>query len=480
MIKFELAVGATAEATEGLRETQRRARRGERDSSRETPALLPYCRRAHRGWREFSGLPPLFWRLTVAMTFRGLGTFVLPFEAYYLAAARHLTAANVAIVMAAFGAGWAVGDPLGGYLADKLGGRSLIIWSGAASVPAFAALAYARSIPALMAASCAVGVTFDAWRPASQALLAQASDTEEQRKKCMTLFYWAINVSAAVSCVGGGLLAVTVGWDWLFLGNAAAMAAFGVATWILVPAQRRQSSSRQRESTKRPTLRRVPRVDWLFVVFTAVTLVWLTVYSQTLYGLPVRIAGDGIAPVGFGFIAAVNPATVGVVQLALQRWLVRLPIALTCACGVVLTGAGVAIIGLGSGLSWYLSASAIVVVGEILFYGPAQALVAELAPPGRQGSYLGIWGSTIGLSTLTAAAAGGAIVSIGGLTLLWEACAVAGAVAACMCVPVALRAARRGHGEAAASQVAQLVPANEAVGPGRRSIPATEEGGAAQ
>ena len=423
-------------------------------------------RRIFRGWSEFSGLPPLFWRLTAAMTFRGIGTFVLPFEAYYLAAARHLTAAHVAIVMAAFGAGWAAGDPLGGYLADKLGKRALIIWSCAASVGTFAALAYARSMPDLIAASCAVGITFDAWRPASQALLAQAADTEEQRKKCMTLFYWAINVSIAVSCTGGGLLAVTVGWDWLFLGNAAAMAAFGVATWILVPAQQREGGPRLREERKRLTGRGVLRVDWLLVAFTAVTLVWWTVYAQTLYGLPVRFAGDGIAPVGFGVIAAVNPATVGVLQLALQRWLIRLPAALTCACGLVVTGAGVAITGVGSGLSWYLSASVIVVVGEILFYGPAQAFVAELAPPGKQGSYLGIWGSTGGLSMLIAAAAGGAIISIGGLTLLWQACAAAGAVAAGVCVPVALRAARRRHGSVAALQVAELVPSHQAADSG--------------
>jgi MFS family permease len=440
---------------------------------------LPQQRkRAYRGWSEFSGLPTLFWRLTVAVTFRGIGTFVLPFEAYYLAAARHLTAAHIAIVMAAFGAGWAAGDPLGGYLADKLGGRALIIWSCAASVAPFALLAYARSIPDLMAASCAVGVTFDAWRPASQALLAQACDTPEQRKKCMTLFYWAINVSIAVSCVGGGLLAVTVGWDWLFLGNAAAMGAFGVATWILVPAQLRQDGRPRREARKRLTLRGAPRVDWLLVVFTAVTLVWFTVYQQTLYGLPVRFAGDGIAPIGFGVIATVNPATVGVLQLALQRWLVRFPAALTCACGIVVTGAGVAITGAGSGLSWYLSASVIVVVGEILFYGPAQAFVAELAPAGKQGSYLGIWGSTVGLSTLIAATAGGAVISIGGLTLLWEACAVASAAAACVCVPVARRAARRKHSEIAALQPAQLVPSPQTAGSGRQPTPATEDGGA--
>jgi MFS family permease len=113
-----------------------------------------------------------------------------------------------------------------------------------------------------------------------------------------------------------------------------------------------------------------------------------------------------------------------------------------------------------------------------LFYGPAQAFVAELAPAGKQGSYLGIWGSTGGLSMLIAAAAGGAIISIGGLTLLWEACAVAGAAAACVCVPVALRASRRRHGEVAAFQAAQLVPSHQAADSGRQPTPATEEGGA--
>lgn len=415
----------------------------------------------------------MFWRLTLAMTFRGIGTFVLPFEAYYLAAARHLTAAHVAIVMVGFGAGWAAGDPMGGYLADKLGGRALIIWSCAASAGAFAALAYARSMPDLIVGSCAVGITFDAWRPTAQALLSQASGTEEQRKKCMMLFYWAINVSAAVSCVGGGLLAITVGWDWLFLGNAAAMAAFGVATGILVPAQRRQDGPCQREAKKRLTPRGARRVDWLLVAFTAVTLVWFTVYSQTLYGLPVRFAGDGIAPVGFGVIAAVNPALVGILQPAMQRCLVRLPAALTCVCGLVVTGVGVSITGAGSGLSWYLGASVVVVVGEILFYGPAQTFVAELAPAGRQGSYLGLWGSTAGLSTLIAAAAGGAIVAIGGLTLLWETCALAGIAAACACVPVARRAARRRRAEVAALPVAQLVPADQAAGSGRQPSRAT-------
>jgi hypothetical protein len=82
------------------------------------------------------------------------------------------------------------------------------------------------------------------------------------------------------------------------------MAAFGLVTWIVIPAQRREGAPRQDEARKGRTRRGALRIDWLPVLFTAVTLVWLTVCSQTLYGLPLRFAGVGIAPVGFGVIAA--------------------------------------------------------------------------------------------------------------------------------------------------------------------------------
>jgi MFS family permease len=432
----------------------------------------------------------MFWRLTFAMSIRGLGSFVLPFLAYYLAAAVHLGATDISVVVAAFGAGWTVGDPAGGYLADRLGRRRVIVVSNLAAAITFASLAYAHSMPALTASSAAIGLTFDAWRPAAQALLAETTAGQpQQRKQAMTLFFWAMNASAGIASLAGGWIAIEAGWKWLFLGNAAAAVAFAFATWVLVPAT---PSTKAEPAPSRPAvtrrLRHMPLFDPLLLVFTFLTLIWFTIYSQTLYGLPVRFAGDGIAPVGFGFIAAVNPLTIGVLQLALQRWIGGyqdndgrrssrvLPAVWACTIGLAVTGLGVAVTGAGSGLRWYLGASVIVTLGEILFLSPATAFVADFAPPGRAGSYLGVWGSTAGLSTLAAASAGGAIVAAGGLRLLWWVCGVAGVAAACACTPLAPWEARR-HRIAERAAAAFAAPPLPEPGLRPEPVPAIGEGG---
>lgn len=458
---------------------------------------------AKRGWREFSGLPSVFWRLAFAMCFRGLGAFVLSFLPYYLAVVRHLSAGQIAMVIAVFGAGWAVGDPVGGYLADRLSRRNLIVVSNLALAAAYVGLGYARDISSLVAATAAVALVFDVWRPAAQALLAEATVTPEQRKQAMTLLFWAMNATSGVACVAAGFLAITAGWKWLFLGSAIAAAAFAAVTLLVVPgassnAGRPQSpapstaAARGASGRSRRVPSRVPRVDWLLAAFTFLTLVYFTIYSQTEYGLPVRFAGDGIAPVGYGLIMAVNPLTVGVLQLVVQRWIGggtpngrrpsrTLPALWSCTIGIAVTGIGVAVTGGGSGLAWFLITSEIVTLGEIFFYGPAQAFVADFAPPDRVASYLGIWGATGGLSTLSAAAAGGAIVDAGGLPLLWELCAVTGVAAACACALLAPWTARRRDGTrpaGAAAAAASPAAAAQDSGSGRQHVPARTEGGA--
>jgi apolipoprotein N-acyltransferase len=76
--------------------------------------------------------------------------------------------------------------------------------------------------------------------------------------------------------------------------------------------------------------------------------------------------------------------------------------------------------------------------------GSGPALTTGLAPSGRQASYTGVWMSTFGLSAVTAAAAGAALIHIGGLRLLWLSCVLAGLVAAAGCLLLARPVARRG------------------------------------
>ena len=391
-----------------------------------------------RSWRmrTWGGLPSVFWRLVITLIpGRGLACLYLAL-AYYAARARHLDASQVAFVLAAFGIGWAAGPPVAGWAADRVGPRKVIVAGNIAAWAAYTAAGMARSAVALAAGAAAVGLVFEMWRPAAQSMLATAAVDEIQRKRCMTLLTWIINVLLSVATLAGGALAAYAGWGWLFVASATGAAAFAALAWLLLP---RDRPRRRVRAPKRGSL----AADPLLWTFTLLTLLILTAGQQSVYALPVRFAGTGIGPLGFGLIAAMNPLTVAVLQPFAQGWLVRLPAVPLCAAGMALIGIGIAVTGAGTGLAWYAGTSAIWTLGEIAAAGLAPAIVASIAPPGRAGAYLGTWGSALGLSTLTAAVAGDAVIGVGGLPLLWSCCAAAGLVAgvggACLARPVAAR-----------------------------------------
>ncbi len=402
--------------------------------------------------------PAVFWRLAVALTASRLGLFVVPFLAYYLVRGRHLGPLPVSLIMMAFGAGWTLGQPAGGYLADRIGRRFVIVTGNAAAAFAYLGLGSARSLAATAVLAFAVGATFDAWRPAAMAILADAAASDErQRQKNMSALYLAMNAPEVLGTLAAGVLAVTVGWMWLFAGNALASAVFATAAGVLVP--RSTPAGRQGRRSG------LALADPLLLAFTVLTLLCLTVYQQSTYALPLRFAGTGIGPVGYAIIAAINPLTVTILARPVQQCTGRLAPVRCFALGVALIGAGIAVTGAGRGLAWYASASVIWILGEIAIMGSGPALISALAPRGHEASYTGIWMSTFGLSAVTAAAGGAVLIHAGGLRLLWLSCALAGLAGAAACLLLARPTARRG--------AARCRPAADALGPQPRQ--ATEQ-----
>jgi MFS family permease len=177
-------------------------------------------------------LPAVFWRLAAVMVPNRLGMFVAPFLTYYLAAGLHLGAGRVAIVMTAFGAGWAAGPPVAGHLADRLGRRGVIVATQVAAAAAYYGLGQARTLPQLAGGAVAVGLLFDGWRAPATAMVYDACAGQAQQARAMTRLFWMQNVGLIGSSVGAGVLAVTAGWQWLFAGNAIASVVFAAASWL--------------------------------------------------------------------------------------------------------------------------------------------------------------------------------------------------------------------------------------------------------
>jgi MFS family permease len=388
--------------------------------------------------RSGGGLPPEFCGVATVVAIGRSGVYIQLFLGYFLARSLGLSASQVAVVLAAWGAGWAAGTPVGGWLADRIGSRAVVIMGNTTAAAAYLTGWAVRSFHEVVVIAGVIGLVQDMWRPAAMAVLARAATSDLQRKRCLTLTWWIVQATGVFAALTGGLIGARFGLGWLFPANAVA------ALWAALAARTLPDDM----PSRRPKAG-TSAADPLLLCFTVLTVAALAVEAQSMVALPVRFASTGIPPLATGVIVAVNPVTCAVVQPLVQGWLVRLPAAGVCAAGMALTGIGIAVTGSGHGAVWFAATSVIWVLGEIALLGSGPAVVASIAPPGQVSSYLGLWQASMGLAVLTAAAGGDALIRVGGLHLLWTSCAAVGlasaAVCACLARPVATRSARLAH-----------------------------------
>ncbi|MCP2324662.1 MFS family permease [Hamadaea flava] len=374
------------------------------------------------GWwqRRFGGLPRAFWGLMSGVGLARLGFFAVPFLTFWLVADRHFTAAQAAVVMTAFGLGWTLSMPLGGWLADRLGRRLVIVSSAFGAAAAYVAIGGAQGLLWTAGLAFATGLTFDLYRPAVQAFLTDVVPGDH-RKRALGLLYLVMNVSRMVACVLGGLLASRA-FFVLFLVNAAVNVLFGLLA-LRLPAS---SSTSARNVGFGAALR-----DPALIGFTAITAVFYSVHMQSMVSLPIVFSSVGATPLDYGLLLALDPLVVVVVQLLFQQWLLRTPALVVCALGAGMVGIGLALTGLSGSLGEAALTIPLWVAGEVAFLTAAPGVVAMIAPEHLRGVYFGVWGGTQGLAAVAAPLVASLLA---GSLLIWLGGAVFGVIAGVACL----------------------------------------------
>lgn len=383
--------------------------------------------------RRFGELSPAFWRLFWGTGIARLAWVVLPFRTFYLAHHRHLDGQQVSLILLSFGAGWAVSQPLSGWLADRLGRRVVIVASAFGSAGAYLFFGAAAGFYSLAVSAAVVGLTFDGYRPALSALISDSVHAD-RRPDALSLLYLIMNVSRGIACVLGGLLAAQDFW-LLFAVNAGLNVAFGVVVWRTVPADRQTAAG-----GPAPKLAIALR-DPLLVWFTVLTLSFFMIHMQSIVSLPVVIDQSGVSPLVFGLILGVDPLVVTLTQLMFQHQLMRCPPLVTCAVGVTAVGVGLAVTAAGTTAAWFAATTPLWVAGEICFLAVAPGVVARLAPEHLRGIYFGVWGLAQGFSAVLAPLVASAVLAVGDSRLLWTIGAALGGITGLGCL--ALRRSAR-------------------------------------
>lgn len=360
---------------------------------------------------SFGGLPRPFWALWGGTLVNRLGSVVMPFMGVFLTQARGLPVATAGLVMAVFGAGSLLSQLLAGMLADRIGRRATLAGGMVATAAGLLALGYSTTLPAILASTLALGLVVDAYRPASNALLADLVPPET-RPRAYGLLFWAVNLGYSIGMTAGGWLAQQ-GFLLLFWLDAVSCLVFAVLVWRAVPETR--PAARTGTGGFGVVLR-----DRLMVAYTLVMLGDALVYAQTYTMLPVAMTGlTGMSTGEFGTAMALNGVLIVLVQPLVSNWLGRRDAPRTLAAGMAVLSAGFALTAFVTGPVMLAVTVAVWTVGEIVAAGFIGTIVARLAPAHLRGRYSGLYGFAVALAGMLAPLLGSVLLEAGGPHALW-------------------------------------------------------------
>ncbi|MFE0644610.1 MFS transporter [Streptomyces sp. NPDC058877] len=379
------------------------------------------------------GLPRAFWVLWTGTLVNRLGAMVNPFLSLYLTQVRDVPLHTMGLILTIVGVGSVISQPLGGFLTDRFGRRAALTGGMLANAASLLALGHAQTLTALTTAGFALGVTIDLFRPAAQALVADAVPAAD-RTRAFGLLLWSVNLGFSAAMILGGHLA-TRGFHLLFWTDAAACAVFGLLVWYAVPETRPRTAERATGGY------RAVLTDRVMVAFAAVVVLYAVVFQQAFATLPIAMARHGLSGDVYGTVMAVNGVIVILLQPLIGHRLAPYDKSRVLACGFLLAAVGNGLVTAASGGAAYAAAVAVWSLGEVLVFAVTAAIVADLAPVALRGRYNGLLGMAWGTGFLIAPLLGTRLLAAGS-TVLWPACAAlcCAAAAAQLALAPAIRA----------------------------------------
>lgn len=166
-------------------------------------------------------------------------------------------------------------------------------------------------------------------------------------------------------------------------------------------------------SSDTPSLWRLPAVRHLLVV----SLLGFASFCLTLAALPLWAVRGGAGAATAGLVTTVMLVATVVTQALVPAIIVRLGSGPALALGLVLLGAPAPFFALSSHLSLLLALSAVRGTGFALLTVIGATLTSAVAPPGRHGEAVGLYGLAIAVPNLVGIPAGVALTQSGHFTV---------------------------------------------------------------
>ncbi len=328
---------------------------------------------------------------------------VLPFLALYVTDELNWTKTDAMIINACFGLGSLTGAYLGGVFTDRIGIFKTMLFALIGSGVLFMTMGFVTEFYLLCFLMFMTTTVADLFRPASFTALSLMT-TKENVTRGISLIRIAVNLGISIGPFVGGILAMTVGYFWLFMiDGITCLFAAVLLLLLLKPPKRKEGEEEEKlERTKSPYK------DGVFMLYMLFNLLNLIVFFQILQVVPVFFKeGLGMTEIEIGYFFMANGLIIVIFEMPIIYWLEKKKaIFIPLLLGMVMIGF--------SFLSFYLAfVSALLVVvlynilttvGEIINFPFINTVALLRSGKENTGAYMGAVAMLFSLALIIAPA----------------------------------------------------------------------------
>ncbi|SFX20516.1 Na+/melibiose symporter [Thermoactinomyces sp. DSM 45891] len=344
--------------------------------------------------KNLKDIHPIGWTIIIGTMFGRFSTSMsIPFLAIYLTNVLHATPIEAGLVIASSSGIGILASFYGGFLADKIGHKTVMLTSVFGGAFVFLGFAFSQSVLAFFLVNALNGLCKSIFEPSSRALL---SDITEEKKRLLiyNLRYAAINIGV----VFGPLIGVVLGSSRSTTPFLFAVAVYALYGLVLVYQSRAYPTLfYKNDLSERISLRRafhVTRTDTVFLFTIMGVLFCAFGYGSLNATFPQYFAtlpgfGDGVK---ISYLMSLNAISVLVFQYPVVRIAQKfspytvLIVGSLCICASNLSIAFI---------SHFFALGIVIIlftIGEILIFTLTDALVDSIAKPELKGTYFGAMG----------------------------------------------------------------------------------------
>lgn len=360
----------------------------------------------HRYREAFAGLPRELWVLALVMLVNRSGAMLLAYLTLYLTSQIGMESSHAGHMISVFGVGSIIGSFLGGRLVHRVGAVRVQTTAMLLSVPCYWVLPLWRE-PWMIAVNLLVlSVLTESVRPANATVVTKVTKGEK-RTRAFALTRLAANLGFSVGGLLGGVLA-SIDFRLLFwVDGATTLAAAAILLWSF--GMRRLPGEERRPAN----LDTGPLGDRNFVTFLGLFVLTCVVFFQFIstYTLYLRDHYH-LSELLIGTLFAINTLVIVAVEMVLVDYLKRWPLVRTVGWGCVLTCLGFGLLPFGSSYGFAVLAILVMTVGEMLSMPLAVGYMANCAPPGQEGRYMGWWATGVAVAFVLGPFLGGTLYGV--------------------------------------------------------------------